>query len=50
MAWIDRAFTLFDQALKGQDFRDPVKGYAAHIEVDDWVDYILFEEFIFNLE
>jgi hypothetical protein len=50
MAWIDRAFTLFDQALKGPDSRDPIKGYAAHIEVDDWVNYILFEEFVFNLD
>ena len=50
MAWIDRAFTQFDQALKGQDSRDPVKGYAAHIEVDDWVNYILFEELVFNLD
>ena len=50
MAWIDRAFTRFDEALKGPDFRDPVKGYAAHIEVDDWVNYILFEELIFNLD
>jgi hypothetical protein len=49
-AWIDRAFTRFDEALKGQDFRDPVKGYAAHIEVGDWVNYILFEELVFNLD
>lgn len=49
-AWIDRALTRFDQALKGPDSRDPLKGYAAHIEVDDWVNYILFEELIFNLD
>jgi hypothetical protein len=50
MAWIDRAFTQFDQALKGDDSRDPNRGYAAHIEVDDWVNYILFEELVFNLD
>jgi hypothetical protein len=50
MAWIDRAFTRFDEASKGRDFCDPVKGYAAHIEVDDWVNYVLFEELIFNLD
>src|SRR5262245_30423617 len=33
-AWIDGAFTRFDAALKGPDSRDPVKGYAAHIDVD----------------
>jgi hypothetical protein len=50
MTWIDRAFTQFDQALKGQDYRDPAKGYAAHIDVDAWVNYVLFEEVIFNLD
>ena len=50
MAYIDQAFTRFDQALKGPSSRDPVSGYAAHIEVDDWVNYILFEEFVFNLD
>jgi CotH kinase protein len=49
-AWIDRAFTEFDQALKGPNSRDPKTGYAAHIEVDDWVNYILFEELVFNLD
>ena len=49
-AWIDRAFTRFDDALKGPDSRDPVKGYAAHIDVDAWVNYILFEELVFNLD
>jgi hypothetical protein len=50
VTWIDRAFTQFDQALKGRDFRDPIKGYAAYIEVDDWINYVLFEELIFNLD
>ena len=49
-AWIERAFTEFDQALKSKDARDPIKGYAAHIEIDDWVNYILFEELVFNLD
>lgn len=50
IAYIDNAFTQFDRALKGPDARDPVKGYAAHIEPDDWVNYILFEELVFNLD
>ena len=50
MDWIDGAFTRFDRALKGPDSRDPATGYAAHIEVDDWVNYILFEELVFNLD
>jgi hypothetical protein len=50
MEWIDGAFTRFNEALKGVDFDDPDNGYAAHIEVDDWVNYILFEELVFNLD
>ena len=50
IAWIDGALTRFDQALKGANSRDPATGYAAHIEVDDWVNYILFEELAFNLD
>ena len=50
MEWIDGAFAQFNQALKGADFRDPEEGYAAHIEVSDWVNYILFEELVFNLD
>ena len=49
-AWIDGAFTRFDQALKGPNSRDPITGYAAHIDVDAWVNYILFEELVFNLD
>src|SRR5439155_21337001 len=50
LTWIDHAFTAFDDALKGPAAQDPARGYAAHIEVDDWVNYILFEELIFNLD
>jgi len=50
LAWIENAITQFDAALKGPNPSDPVSGYAAHIEVEDWVNYILFEELIFNLD
>lgn len=50
MQWIDGAFTRFNEALRGDDFHDPDEGYAAHIEVDDWVNFILFEELVFNLD
>jgi hypothetical protein len=50
LRWLDDWFTGFDQTLKGRKFSDPLEGYAAHIVVDAWVDYILFEELIFNLD
>ncbi len=49
-AWIDRAFKRFDAALKTENFRDPEAGYAAHVEIDDWVNYFVFQELIFNLD
>jgi len=48
--WIDHEITQFDRALKGTDFDDPIRGYAAHIDVPAWVNFVLFEEFIFNLD
>jgi hypothetical protein len=50
MEWIDRTFTQFDAALKSPDATDPEHGYAAYIEVGDWINYVLFEELVFNLD
>jgi hypothetical protein len=50
IGWIDSDVSRFDQALKGSDFRDSESGYAAQMDVDAWVNYILFEELIFNLD
>ena len=38
----------FDAALFGPDFANPETGYAAFIDVDSFVDYIIFQEFVKN--
>lgn len=34
----------FEEALAGDDFADPVKGYAAYIDVDSFIRYFIVEE------
>ncbi|NLF38410.1 PKD domain-containing protein [bacterium] len=42
--WIRACFTNFEAALRSPSFADPATGYAAHIDVDSFVDtYILVE-------
>ncbi|MBI1317811.1 MAG: hypothetical protein GC168_02535 [Candidatus Hydrogenedens sp.] len=43
--WITKYLADFEAALFGPDFADPELGYAAYIDVDSWVDYILVQDF-----
>lgn len=36
--WIRRYFNSFEEALYGEDFADPAKGYAAYLDVDAFID------------
>jgi hypothetical protein len=38
----------FEAALFGPDFANPATGYAAYIDVDSFIDYILMQEFYKN--
>jgi hypothetical protein len=38
MQWLSRYVNRFEQALYGQDFRDPQRGYAAYLDVDAFID------------
>ncbi|MGM9566579.1 MAG: CotH kinase family protein [Clostridia bacterium] len=40
----------FEKALYGEDFNDPKVGYSAYIEVDNWVDYFIINEFAMNYD
>jgi hypothetical protein len=33
----------FERALEGPDWKDPMKGYPAYIDVDAWIDYHVLE-------
>ncbi|HUS35412.1 MAG TPA: CotH kinase family protein [Verrucomicrobiae bacterium] len=40
----------FAQALDGPDWKDPVKGYPAYIDVDAWIDYHVLELLVGNVD
>lgn len=43
-------FKSFEAALQGSDFKDPVKGYAAYIDVPSWVNYYILQELLKNID
>ena len=42
--------TDFEDALKSEDFRDPVSGYAKYIDVDSWANYFIINEVSHNID
>ncbi|HEY6228699.1 MAG TPA: CotH kinase family protein, partial [Verrucomicrobiae bacterium] len=40
----------FERALQGPDWKDPVKGYPAYIDVDAWIDYHTLEVLSGNVD
>lgn len=40
----------FEQALQGQDFADPVTGYAAYVDVDSFINYYIVQELTKNID
>lgn len=47
-AWITDYIADFEAALFGPDFANPETGYAAYIDVNNFVDFILFQDFLKN--
>jgi hypothetical protein len=43
-------FNAFEKSLQGSDWRDPVRGYRAHIDVDSWIDYHVLEVLSGNVD
>lgn len=48
--WIRTWFENLEKILAGPDFKDPEKGYAKHLDVDSFVDYILLNEYLRNID
>lgn len=46
--FIEKDISQFEKALYSYDFKDPVKGYRAYIDVDSFVDYYVLQEFLSN--
>jgi len=49
-AWLQRHLQEFERALYGPDFKDPVKGYAAYIDPDSFIDHHLLVELTKNID
>lgn len=45
---VQQAVNDFETVLYGPDFADPVKGYAAYVDIDSFVDWYLVEELFKN--
>ncbi|MDI9461502.1 MAG: CotH kinase family protein [Saccharofermentanales bacterium] len=48
--WIETDFNKFEKVLYSDYFRDPIIGYAAYIDVDNFVDYFLINELVMNID
>jgi len=49
-SWLQNHVNEFERALHGPDFKDPVKGYAAYIDVDSFIDHHLLVELTKNID
>ena len=50
LAYIEADVSAFEKALYGENFQDPNLGYAAYIDMDNWVDYFIINEFAMNYD
>jgi hypothetical protein len=48
--WLQDHMDAFGNALHGPDFRDPIKGYRAYIDVGSWIDHHLLNVLTFNVD
>lgn len=46
--WIIKDISGFEQVLYGEDFDNPETGYMNYIDVDNFVDYVVFNEVLMN--
>lgn len=48
--YIQKDISEFEQALYGKNFSDKRIGYQAYIDMDNWVDYFIINEFAMNYD
>ena len=49
-AYIQKDVSEFEQVLYGENFSDKRIGYQAYIDMDNWVDYFIINEFAMNYD
>ena len=50
LAYVKGLFADFEAALKGKDFADPQKGYAAYIDVPSFINFYIVQELTKNVD
>jgi hypothetical protein len=50
LQYLTEYFDEFERALEGPDWKDPVKGYRAYIDVDSWIDFHVLEVLSGNVD
>ena len=48
--YLQNYFNRFYEALTGTDWTDPVKGYAAYIDMNSWIDFHLHQTLVFSAD
>lgn len=48
--YIENDISKFEKALYGENFCDPSEGYASYIDMENWVDYFIINEFAMNYD
>jgi hypothetical protein len=48
--YIANFFDEFNRALQGPDWKDPIKGYSAYIDVNSWIDFHVLETLSGNVD
>ena len=48
--YIKNDISEFEQVLYGENFKDKRTGYQAYIDLDNWVDYFIINEFAMNYD
>ena len=46
--YVQNDISAFEKALYGEDYQDEKSGYRAYIDLDNWVDYFIINEFAMN--
>ena len=49
-AYIQKDISEFEEALYGENFKDEEIGYKSYIDIDNWVDYFIINEFSMNTD
>ena len=49
-AYVQKDISEFEKVLYGENFRDKRTGYQKYIDMDNWVDYFIINEFAMNYD